>query len=114
MTDAMFPEAEPDDVEDVVVALTAGASMWVGGEQEAAIRLLRKAQESADAAGNDVRALELARAAAELAERVGSEGDDSPESLSGEKPQLTKPPMPPAGPAASSWPASGGSSSSPS
>jgi len=93
MTDAKFPEAEPDDAEDVVVALTAAASMWVGGEQEEAIRLLRKAQESADAAGNDVRALELARAAADLAERVGTGGDEATEELA-LKPQLTKPPMP--------------------
>lgn len=99
MIDAKFPEAEPDDAEDVVVALTTAASLWVSGEQEAAIRWLRKAQESADAAGNDVRALELARAAADLAEHAGNEGDEAPESP-GEKPQLTKPPMPRGGPAA--------------
>ena len=100
MTDAKFPEAEPDDAEDVAVALTTAASLWVGGDQEAAIRWLRKAQESADASGNDVRALELARAAADLAEQVGSDGDEAADALGGEKPQLTKPPMPPAGPAA--------------
>jgi len=100
MTEAKFPEAEPDDAEDVVVALTTAASLWVGGEQEAAVRWLRKAQESADAAGNDVRALELARAAADLSEQIGSEGDEAIDSLGAEKPQLTKPPMPPAGPAA--------------
>ncbi len=100
MTDAKFPEAEPDDTEDVVLALTTAASLWVGGEREEAIRWLRKAQESADAAGSDVRALELARAAADLAEQVEVADDDAPEASESERTQLTRPPMPPPGPGA--------------
>src|SRR5688572_16391049 len=101
MTDARFPEPEPDDAEEVVVALTTGSSLWLGGEQAEAVRWLRKAQESADAVGNDVRSLELARAAADLAESVATAAsdsqvpDDSPTAIEDHKPQLTKPPMPP-------------------
>jgi len=109
MTDAKFPGAEPDDAEDVVLALTTASSLWVGGEKEEAIRWLRRAQESADAAGHEVRALELARAAADLAEAADAEASD-PESSDAEKPQLTKPPMPPPGPAARSVSSSNGSS----
>lgn len=100
MTDAKFPEAEPDDAEDVVLALTTASSLWVGGEREEAIRWLRKAQESADAAGSDVRALELARAAADLAEQVEAADGDAPEASDAERTQLTRPPMPPPGPGA--------------
>lgn len=98
MTDAKFPEAEPNDPEDVVLALTTAASLWVGGEREEAIRWLRKAQEGADAAGSDVRALELARAAADLAEQVEAADSDVPKASDAEKTQLTRPPMPPPGP----------------
>ena len=100
MTDAKFPGALPDDAEDVVLALTTASSLWVGGEKDEAIRWLRKAQESADAAGHEVRALELARAAADLAEAADADASASLESSDAEKPQLTKPPMPPPGPGA--------------
>jgi hypothetical protein len=99
MTDVKFPEAESDDAEDVVLALTTASSLWVGGEREEAIRWLRKAQQGAEAAGSDVRALELARAAADLAEHVEA-ADDTSSSSDVEKPQLTRPPMPPPGPGA--------------
>ncbi|HEU5074882.1 MAG TPA: hypothetical protein VFU02_11920 [Polyangiaceae bacterium] len=100
MTDAKFPAADPDDTEDVALALTTASSLWVSGEKEAAIRWLRKAQESANAAGSDARALELARAAADLTERVAAEDDTGPAPSDTEKTQLTKPPMPPPGPGA--------------
>lgn len=96
MTDAKFPEPAPDDAEEVVVALTTGSSLWLGGEKAEAVRWLRKAQESADAAGNDVRSLELARSAADLAESAQTEASDSLAPADDQVPQLTKPPMPPA------------------
>lgn len=100
MTDAKFPEVEPDDAEDVVLALTTASSLWVGGDREEAVRWLRKAQESADRAGSDVRALELAHAAAELAAELRAEHDDASESTDAERTQLTRPPMPLPGPGA--------------
>jgi len=96
MTDAKFPEPEPDDAEEVVALLTTGSSLWLGGEKAEAVRWLRKAQESADAAGNDVRSLDLARKAADLAESTESEANDSSVPADDHMPQLTKPPMPPA------------------
>lgn len=99
MTDAKFPEAEPDDAEEVVLALTTASSLWVGGEREEAIRWVRKAQQGAEAAGSDVRALELARAAADLTEQLEA-ADDTSSVSDVEKPQLTRPPMPPPGPGA--------------
>ena len=105
MTEHNFPQPEAGDADEVVLALSTGGSLWASGDKMEAIRWLRKAQEAADAAGNDMRSLSLARAAADLAdlaetpqvveEATGVEGAPT----SGDtKPQLTKPPMPPASP----------------
>lgn len=99
MTDDKFPQPEPDDAEDVALALTTGSSLWASGDQAEAIRWVRKAQEAADKAGNDTRSLALARAAAELTELQEQTDESAPqESPADVKPQLTKPPMPPASP----------------
>jgi hypothetical protein len=96
MTDAKFPEPQPDDTEEVAALLTTGSALWLDGEQAEAVRWLRKAQESADAAQNDERSLELARRAAELAELTETEASETPPPADDHPPQLTKPPMPPA------------------
>lgn len=100
MTDDTFPRAEPDDADEVVLALKTGDSLWSSGEKTEAIRWLRKAQEVADAAGNDMRSLTLARAAADLTEiaEQAEEGQAAEGKSNGAKPQLTKPPKPPPNP----------------
>ncbi len=105
MTEHHFPQPEPDDADEVVTALSTGGSLWASGDKDEAIRWLRKAQEAADAAGNDMRSLALARAAADLAD-LADTGQAAQEPTATEggiaaqdtKPQLTKPPMPPPGP----------------
>lgn len=98
MTDERFPQPEPDDADEVVLALKTGASLWTSGDKTEAIRWLRKAQESADGSGDDMRSLELARAAADLAEAVQDSAETAPQATEEDKPQLTKPPLPPANP----------------
>jgi hypothetical protein len=108
MTDQEFPQPEPDDADEVVLALKTAGSLWTSGEKLEAIRWLRKAQESADGAGNDMRSLTLARAAAELTEAAEKtdalKADETEQSASepaateDSRPQLTKPPMPPPNP----------------
>ncbi|HEY5958378.1 MAG TPA: hypothetical protein VIV60_17560 [Polyangiaceae bacterium] len=103
-----FPQAEPNDSDSVVDALDAGLLHWVKGERMDALRCLRLARSAADDAGNDQRALALARAAAELSpdERAMASSSVSPESLApsvGNENQSTdarrsKLPEPPASP----------------
>jgi hypothetical protein len=67
-----FPEPEPADSEAVSESLRAAHVELARNEQREALRLLRQAAEAAEAAGNDLRALALARAAADLANEMGS------------------------------------------
>ena len=60
------PEPEASDAEDVVWALQTAATMWSRGDSDGTIRWLRKAAESASDAGDDMRALTLAKKAADL------------------------------------------------
>lgn len=61
------PSPKLDDPEDVAWALSTAEAMWSRGEHADSIRWIRKAAESASEADYDTRALELAKAAAELA-----------------------------------------------
>jgi hypothetical protein len=61
------PEARSDDSEDVSWALSTAEAMWARGEHADGIKWLRKAAEAASDADQDVRALELAKAASDLA-----------------------------------------------
>jgi hypothetical protein len=65
-----FPEPEADDADDVVLSLETAGALWKKGDAHEAIRWLRRAAEAAEEAGNDLRAVALARAAADL---VGAE-----------------------------------------
>lgn len=64
------PRARPDDAEDVSWALSTADAMWTRGDHADAIRWVRRAAEAAGEAEADVRALELAKAAAELAAAI--------------------------------------------
>lgn len=61
------PEAQPEDPEDVSWALSTAEAMWARGDHLEGIKWVRKAAEAASDAENDERALQLAKAASELA-----------------------------------------------
>jgi hypothetical protein len=61
-----FPQPLADDSEDVSDALDTGFVLWKAGEHADALRWLRRARDFADEIGNDRRALDLARIAADL------------------------------------------------
>ena len=70
MTDELsipqVPDAKPDDPEDVSWALSTAEAMWARGDHSEGIKWVRRAAEAASEAENDGRALELAKAAADL------------------------------------------------
>lgn len=61
-----FPAPAADDAEDVVFALETAGALWKRGDAQDSIRWVRRAAESAEESGNDMRALTLARTAADL------------------------------------------------
>lgn len=60
------PDAKPDDPEDVSWALSTAEAMWARGDHSEGIKWVRRAAEAASEAEQDVRAVELAKAAADL------------------------------------------------
>ena len=60
------PEAKPEDPEDVSWALSTAEAMWARGDHSEGIKWVRRAAEAASEAEKDARALELAKAAADL------------------------------------------------
>src|SRR5690606_41425018 len=65
-----YPSPLPGDPKAVVVALEAGSAQWGKGELDDAVRWIRRAAEAAEAAGGELRALSLARLAADLKSAV--------------------------------------------
>jgi hypothetical protein len=61
------PEVKSDDAEDVSWALSTAEAMWARGDHLEGIKWLRKAAEAASDVEQDERALELAKAASDLA-----------------------------------------------
>ena len=64
--DDSFPTPSAEDPDDVELALETAGALWNKGDRSEALRWVRRAAEAAEQAGNDHRALELARRAAEL------------------------------------------------
>ena len=60
------PEPLTDDGDDITTALETAAIFNAQGDVREAVRWVRKAAEAASDAGNDMRALHLARAVADL------------------------------------------------
>jgi hypothetical protein len=60
------PVAKSDDGDDVRWALETANAVWSQGDRRAALSWIRRAAEAAAETGADTRALQLARAAAEL------------------------------------------------
>lgn len=72
-----MPLAEVSDAAEVSAALETARKLWSEGHALESVRCIQRAAENAEAAGNDLRALVLARAAADLRAEV-SVGSDPP------------------------------------
>ena len=66
MPTAPFPEPQPGDPEDVAWTLQTAGTMWARGDVHEAVRWLRRAAEAAGDSGHDMRAVMLAKTAADL------------------------------------------------
>ncbi len=66
MSTSPIPKVRDDDPEDVSWALSTAATQWARGDRIEALKWLRRAAEAASESEKDARALELAKAAAEL------------------------------------------------
>src|SRR3954451_1444207 len=84
-----LPEVGPLDPEPVVVAVETARALFRTGEHLEALRWLRRAAERAEESGDDLRALNLARGAADFIPAV--QGVPPPQAS-------VSPPMPPAAP----------------
>jgi hypothetical protein len=65
-TSSPIPAIRDDDPEDVSWALSTAATQWARGDRIEALKWLRRAAEAASEAEKDTRALQLAKAAADL------------------------------------------------
>lgn len=65
-----MPRAEAGDVPEVELALETARALWLKGQSLESVRWIQRAAENAESAGNDLRALALARAAADLRAEV--------------------------------------------
>lgn len=67
-----LPEVQPRDPEPVAVAIETARALYRSGEQFEALRWLRRAAERAEESGDDIRAVHLARSAADLSTALQS------------------------------------------
>jgi hypothetical protein len=102
-TAASLPSPKPDESSDVSVALEAAKVLWDKGDRNEALRWCSRAAQAAELAGDDRRALELARVVAELKD---SSDNGRSESTASAKPITRPPPLPGATSATSTRPAS--------
>jgi hypothetical protein len=72
------PEPKPDDPEDVSWALSTAEAMWARGDHLEGIKWVRKAAEAASESEQDMRALELAKVAADLAAMIARRSMSDP------------------------------------
>ena len=61
-----LPEVEPSDPEPVAVAIETARALFRSGDRLEALRWLRRAAERAEESGDDLRAVHIARSAADL------------------------------------------------
>jgi hypothetical protein len=88
------PEPKPEDPEDVSWALSTAEAMWARGDHSEGIKWVRRAAEAASEAEKDSRALELAKAAADLAGLISRQASRASIDLE-EVVEPTPPPVPP-------------------
>jgi hypothetical protein len=100
-TAAPLPSPNPDESSDVSVALEAARVLWDKGDRSEALRWCSRAAQAAELAGDDRRALELARVVAEL--KDSSENGQS-ESTERAKPITRPPPLPSTRPSSTTTP----------
>jgi hypothetical protein len=92
---SLLPEAHPEDVEDVVWGLQTAAALWHRGEQRQAVVWIRRAAEAAGSAGQDMRAVQLAKSAVDLEQLFGpADGVPKPQA-DAPPPRSVSPPRPP-------------------
>jgi len=65
-----LPRAEAGDAAEVALALETARALWSKGQGLESVRWIQRAAENAESAGNDLRAVTLARAAADLRAEV--------------------------------------------
>jgi hypothetical protein len=94
-----IPPAKATDDADVAWALSTAQTSFARGDEEEALKWLRRAAENASEAEDDLRALELAKAVAELAARIGSKRE-----LGASQAPAGPPPAHAAGPASAAPP----------
>jgi hypothetical protein len=70
-----LPRAEEGDAAEVALALETARALWSKGQALESVRWIQRAAENAESAGNDLRALSLARAAADLRAEVNVASD---------------------------------------
>jgi hypothetical protein len=87
------PQPTKEDHEDVSWALSTAEATWNRGDRADALKWLRRAAESASEAEQDDRALQLAKAAAELASQLEATPSVPPKPASMMPPPITRPPM---------------------
>ena len=92
-TNASLPSPEPEDPSDVSVALEAARALWENGDTDEALRWFSRAVEAAEQSGNDRRALDLARAVAELKDGLSAKSGPPAPSAPTTK-SVTRPPPP--------------------
>src|SRR5215813_13632337 len=98
---APIPAPNQDDDEDVHWALSTAGALWARGERAEALKWLRRAAEQASDVNADVRALELFKAAADVASKVGTASAPppaAPKPTAAAPAAPSKPPLPAAAP----------------
>lgn len=90
----MVPQVKPTDPEDVSWALSTAQTSFGRGDVHEALKWLRRAAEAASEAEQDDRALELAKAVAELADKAGASRPPPAPPVS-RPPASAAPPRPP-------------------
>jgi hypothetical protein len=83
-----LPLTEASDAAEVSLALETARTLWAKGLALESVRWIQRAAENAESAGNDLRAVSLARAAADLRADVTLESEP-PRTLSNEAAALT-------------------------
>lgn len=66
-----LPRAESGDPAEVALALETARALWAKGHGLESVRWIQRAAENAESSGDDLRAVSLARAAADLRAEVG-------------------------------------------
>jgi len=83
-----IPSAHEDDYEDVHLALSAASTLWRAGDDDEALKWLRRAAGAAAERDADRRAVELAKAAADVAEIIDERNSSLPP---GQPPVIPRP-----------------------